>query len=137
MPNDYAGIQYKEYMRKLKEALAELPMFCEEFFRGIENTTLIRTRYAYAVDLRLFFKYLTTEFDEFKSDTLKSLTLAQLDRVTATQIEMFLGHISLYTNAENAEVFNHEQAKARKLSAIRSLYKYFLKKEKMSKFLLL
>ncbi len=133
MPSDYAGTQYKEYLRKLKEVLAELPPFCEEFFRGIENTTLIRTRYAYAVDLRLFFKYLTTEFDEFKSDTLKTLTLTQLECVTATQIEMFLGYISLYTNEENAEVFNHEQAKARKLSAIRSLYKYFLKKQKIER----
>ena len=131
MPNDYAGMQYKEYLRKLKEALAELPPFCEEFFRGIESTTLIRTRYAYAVDLRLFFNYLVGELNEFSGFTVKALTLAALDRVTATQIEMFLGHISLYTNAENAEVLNHERAKARKLSAIRSLYKYVLKKEKI------
>ncbi|MCE5234899.1 MAG: tyrosine-type recombinase/integrase [Clostridiaceae bacterium] len=132
MPNDYASVQYKEYLRRLKEALAELPPFCEEFFRGIESTTLIRTRYAYAVDLRLFFKYLVGELDSFQEYSVKALTLAALDRVTATEIEMFLGHISLYTNEENAEVLNHERAKARKLSALRSMYKYFLKKEKIT-----
>ncbi len=131
MPNDYAGTQYKEYLRKLKDALKELPPFCEDFFRGMENTTLIRTRYAYAVDLRLFFKYLISELEDFKDFTAKTFTLSALDSVSATQIEMFLGHISLYTNEENTEVFNHERAKARKLSAIRSLYKYFLKKEKI------
>lgn len=131
LPNDYAGTQYKEYLRKLKDALKELPPFCEDFFRGMENTTLIRTRYAYAVDLRLFFKYLISELEDFKDFTAKTFTLSALDSVSATQIEMFLGHISLYTNEENTEVFNHERAKARKLSAIRSLYKYFLKKEKI------
>ena len=40
----FDSAQYKEYMAQLKRMIGELPPFCAEFFRGIENETLIRTR---------------------------------------------------------------------------------------------
>ena len=45
-------------MAQLKRMISELPPFCAEFFRGIENETLIRTRVAYAGDLKNFFGFL-------------------------------------------------------------------------------
>jgi len=40
----FDSAQYKEYMAQLKRMISELPPFCAEFFRGIENETLIRGR---------------------------------------------------------------------------------------------
>ena len=43
---------------KLRELLKELPPFCKQYFRGIENETSTRTRIAYAMDLKIFFEFL-------------------------------------------------------------------------------
>ncbi len=39
----------------LRELCAKLPVFCKQFFIGIESTTSSRTRIAYAYDLGVFF----------------------------------------------------------------------------------
>ncbi len=133
MATDYAGAQYKEYTQMLRERLKELPPYCAEFFRGIENETLVRTRFAYAGDLLLFFKYLTAEVERFKGREVPSLTLRELEGVSVTEIEMYLEYISLYSDENEREKTNSERAKARKLSALRSFYKYFIKKEKLER----
>lgn len=127
----YNTQQYKEYTTKLREVIRELPEFCAEFFLGIENETLIRTRYAYALDLRQFFKYLASETDKFKRNDIKTFSLKELDSVSVTDIELYLSYLTYYTDSTENEITNRERAKARKLSTLRSFYKYFLKKEKI------
>ena len=48
----------KENIEKMRAVLQELPKFCKQFFRGIENTTSTRTRLGYALDLRIFFEFI-------------------------------------------------------------------------------
>ncbi len=127
----YNSQQYKQYTLKLREVMNELPPFCAEFFMGIENETLIRTRYAYALDLRMFFKYLASECERFKREDIRTFTLKELDDVSVTDIEMFLSYLTYYVDDTENEITNRERAKARKLSSLRSFYKYFSKKEKI------
>ena len=131
MASNYAGGQYREYTLMLRQRIAELPSFCAEFFRGIENETLVRTRYAYAGDLRNFFRYITTELPDLKGKCILELTLADPDRISVTEIEMYLAHVSYYMDEEHREIINQDRAKARKLSTLRAFYKYFCKKEKL------
>ena len=133
MATDYAGAQYKEYTQMLRVRLKEMPPYCAEFFRGIENETLVRTRFAYAGDLLLFFKYLTTQIERFQGREVLSLTLSDLDSLSVTEVEMYLEYISLYADEQEREKTNNERAKARKLSSIRAFYKYFIKKEKLQR----
>ena len=105
MASNYAGGQYREYTLMLRQRIAELPSFCAEFFRGIENETLVRTRYAYAGDLRNFFRYITTELPDLKGKCILELTLADLDRISVTEIEMYLAHVSYYMDEEHR---NHQ-----------------------------
>ena len=128
----FGGSQYKEYMQQLKRMISELPAFCAEFFRGIENETLVRTRIAYAGDIKNFFSYLIKENESFKMDDMRSLTLSDLDRVSVTDIEIYLSFVTMYFGDDEREKVNQERAKARKLSSIRSLYRYFYKKEKLT-----
>ena len=128
----FGGSQYKEYMQQLKRMISELPAFCAEFFRGIENETLVRTRIAYAGDIKNFFSYLIKENESFKMDDIRSLTLSDLDRVSVTDIEIYLSFVTMYFGDDEREKVNQERAKARKLSSIRSLYRYFYKKEKLT-----
>ena len=130
MQDDYAGTEYKKYTLKLRELCEELPPFCGEFFRGIEHETLVRSRYAYGVDLKSFFTFLIQQ-PGFEKETIRDLTLLDLDRVDVTTIESYLSYVSYYTNESDREVLNGERAKKRKLSSLRTLYKYFCKKERL------
>ena len=131
MSENYAGSEFKKYTKMLRDILKELPPFCQEFFRGIQNDTMVRTRYAYAFDLRIFFRFLVMQ-PEFSDKTATTLTLSDLDKVTTTTIEDYLSYISYYTDEENKEYINGERAKARKLSTLRAFYKYFCRKEKLT-----
>ncbi len=88
-----------------------------------------RTVEQYLIDLRTFFRYLLCEGDsallhnpdEFIKIKVDSVDLDLLREVTTDQIFDFL----LYTDSERE---NQTAAKARKLSAIRSLYKFLVNK---------
>ena len=49
---------------KLKELLKKLPDFCFDYFIGIESRTTPLTRLNYALDLKIFFEYITTEIPQ-------------------------------------------------------------------------
>ena len=55
--DNYHDAQNKQNILKLRSVLATLPPFCQEFFRGIADTTSTRTRLAYAYDIRVFLNF--------------------------------------------------------------------------------
>lgn len=126
----------QEQTLKLRELINELPGFCREFFIGIEPTTSIRTRIAYAYDLNMFFQYLFDYSSHFKNK-ISSVTLQDLELVDSTDIESFLEYLNFYVKTDEKhpdltlEFSNKNRSKARKLSSIRSLYRYFYKRKKI------
>lgn len=108
---------------KLKNVLSTLPPFCLDFFRGIEPRTSLLTRINYAYDLRLFFSFLENELGKdvshFKPKDLQCITM--------NDFEVFLEYLTLYYK-DDTVMENGEKGLARKLSSIRSLYKYYYKK---------
>jgi len=126
----YASISYRNNTDKLRYIIKELPDFCIEFFRGIEPTTSILTRINYGYDLRLFFQFLSQEISVFQGKSIKDFTLIDLELVDSTHLEMFLEYVSLYSKDEQF-IENHEHGKARKLSTLRSFFKYFYKKKRI------
>lgn len=131
MAENYAGSEYKKYTTMLRELLKELPPFCQEFFRGIQNDTMVRTRYAYAFDLRIFFRFLVQQ-PEYAEKKVSELTFSDLDKVTTSTIEDYLSYIAYYSDDDSKEYINGERARARKLSTLRAFYKYFCRKEKLT-----
>lgn len=97
----------------------KLPEFCYDFFIGIESTTSSLTRMNYAMDLRVFFDFLSQIFNkkptEFNLDDMKN--------VKASHIEQFLSYLSFY-EFEGKVNKNHDKGKKRKLCSVRSLFKY-------------
>ena len=121
---DYFTSRNNETHRKLRRVLRELPDFAQDFFVGIEQNTSLLTRLNYAYDLRLFFQYLTNETTVFGGKKINELELSDLDRVKTNHIERFLSFITNYEDG-NTLYTNSERGKARKLSAIKSFFKYF------------
>ena len=111
---------------KLAELIESLPSFCEDYFMGIESRTSCQTRLKYAYDLRIFFDFLCKK--RYKNFTVTELTLKHLEEVSHYDIELFLSYLSRYSF--NGRMLScNESAKARKLSAVRALFKYFFNKE--------
>lgn len=107
---------------KIAELLEELPPFCADYFLGIETRTSCQTRLKYAYDLRIFFDFLCNR--KFRNFEVTELTLGHLDAVQHNDIEFFLSYLSHY-RFRGKSLSCDERAKARKLSAVRALFKYF------------
>ena len=116
---------------KLRELRMKLPRFCGEFFRGIEPTTSSRTRIAYGYDLVVFFNYMHAYNPSLKNKDVVDFDLDMLDRVTSTDIEEYLEYLKLYKDENGKLHRNSERGIKRKLACLRTLYRYFYKKEKI------
>ena len=110
---------------KIAELLEKLPPFCADYFLGIETRTSSQTRLKYAYDLRIFFDFLCQR--KFKNDDVLDLTLQHLEAVTHSDIELFLSYLTHY-RFRGKRLSCDERAKARKLSAVRAIFKYFFNK---------
>lgn len=113
---------------KLRSLLDTLPLFCKDFFRGIEPTTSSRTRIAYAYDLGIFFEFLKSKNPIVKNIPIKELKVEILDQIKAVDIEEYLEYLTYY-HSEDKERINKENGKKRKLVSLRSFYNYYFKKE--------
>lgn len=116
---------------KLRELRDELPMFCSEFFIGKESSTSPLTRLGYARDLKIFFDFLSKEISDFDGKDARRFNLIDLNKVTATHIELFLDYVNYYEHDGQIRT-NAETGKMRKLSTLRAFFKYFYKKDRIS-----
>lgn len=128
MANAYHAALNKDYTVKIRALLAGLPVLCGSFFRAIDSQTSVLTRYAYAVDLSGFFQFAVRQEDLFPGREVPSLTARDLEKIQAYHIELYLSEVSFYQKGER-EWINQERAKARKLSSLRSFFKFLHKQE--------
>lgn len=103
----------------------DLPAFCYDYFLGIDSQTSTLTRLNYAHDLKIFFFFLKER--KFRGRDVKDFTLDDLNQVTSNDIEYFLGFLSHYNYDGKIHTCN-DRAKARKLSSVRAMFKYFFNK---------
>lgn len=124
--SDYAEQRAKELQLLIRAALRTLPEVCTDFIRAIDSTTQPLTRYAYVCDLKLFFSFLTEEMPKFSGQSAKALQADDLNKVTPRDIHMYLDYLGLYVK-DDLEYANQDLGKMRKLSSLRSFYKFLYK----------
>lgn len=156
--SSYQEHHQKYVTLKTREMLQELPPYIFDFFRGIEHTTSANTRLAYTYDLRLFLNYIFEHLPQFKALTsIKEITLTQLNHITARDIECYLEYLTYYETEEKKKAAskksplsstmpqsshtsahrpthhqNGQNGKARKLAAVKTMYQYFYKQERLT-----
>ena len=115
---------------RLRQVLATLPPFCRDYFRAIDATTTTKTRISYAYDIRIFFQFLLETNPSLKEKSMSDLTVQILDQVKAVDIEEYQEYLKVYQNrnADKLET-NGELGLKRKISALRSFYAYYYKRE--------
>ena len=140
MSEDYSNERTRVYTLKLRALLEDLPPICAEFFRGIEPSTSVLTRYGYALDLKLFFKFLISGSLCSGLLSIRDIDCSILENVSIDHIERYLEYVAMYpaeTDSEDYEkeeyITNGERAKARKLSSVRSFFKYLYKKGRITR----
>lgn len=109
--------------------LNEMPYFMRDFFIGVEMRTSPLTRLNYAYDMRVFFDFLITNV--FRGKKITELELNDINLLTSSDIELFISYLSHYKINGKYERCT-ETGKARKLSTLRSFYKYFFNKNMLN-----
>ena len=117
-----------ENILRLREVLTTLPPFCRDYFRAIDTTTTTKTRISYAYDIRIFFQFLLDENPAFKNYKMTDCTVDVLDQIKALDLEEYQEYLKVYQAGEKTET-NGERGLKRKISALRSFYAYFYKRE--------
>ncbi len=119
-----------ENKKKLQELLKELPKFCSDFFRYLDTrNTSSRTRLSYGYDIRIFFEFIQENNPVYKKMSMHDMPINVLDEMTPVDIEEYLSYLSYYEKRDGQAMTNGEKGKSRKLSAIRTMYNYYFKKE--------
>lgn len=121
-----------ENIKKLRTMLSELPAFFKDFFRGIEPRTQSRTQIAYAYDIKIFLQFLLEENPSIKK-SYKSVTeipISVLESLTVTDIEEYMEYLK-YRDTDGKKISNKENAIKRKISTLKSVFKYFYRTEKI------
>ncbi len=137
MKNNFINDNKKKEILKQRELLNTLPYFITEYFRAIENVTSPKTRIAYAYDLRIFFKYLiNNEYDFKKIEDIRDFEIDHLEAVNIEHMERYVDYLSYYTKIDKhgviTDMTNEERGKSRKISAIRTLFKFYYKRRTLS-----
>ncbi len=115
----------------LREIISTLPGYVKIFFRGIEQTTASRTRIGYARDIKFFFEFLCSENPMLKGKQPIDITLDDLSKIHAEDIEEYLEYAKYYKKGDRIFT-NGERALKRKLSALRVFYGYLYKNDRVS-----
>ena len=121
-----------ENIKKLRTMLSELPAFFKDFFRGIEPRTQSRTQIAYAYDIKIFLQFLLEENPSIKK-SYKSVTeipISVLESLTVADIEEYMEYLK-YRDTDGKKISNKENAIKRKISTLKSVFKYFYRTEKL------
>lgn len=123
----------------LKERLAQLPDFVFTYIQSYYDGESVNTQLAYSIDIKIYLEFLRLyRFKEIEK--LEDFTPEILDMVTVDDLLNFKAYLREYeihtTDADGNEktrtVTNSNYGVNRKLSAIRGLYSYLYKTDKIS-----
>ncbi len=131
MASTYFKERDKTIAKRLRAIRDQLPEFCEEFFVGIESQTSPLTRLNYAYDLRIFFDYLLKNVRAFRDyEDVYDFTVEDLNRITLGNLESYMEYLSFYEYG-GKEATNNEKGKARKISTVRTFFKYYFNHDRI------
>ncbi len=119
-------------IQRLRSIADELPSCCADFFRSIEPTTSVLTRLNYAYDIRLFIEFLLKHHvHRFGTVPVKQWHESHFAQVTTMDIERFLEYLNLYVDHDGHSHENGNAGKARKVSSLKSFYKYLYRNDRI------
>lgn len=114
----------------------ELPRFLRGYFSYLKGNVLPMTRLAYLHDVTFFMNYLIDETDLTKADKAKEISIYELQKVKAVDVNIFLDYCRSYRKEDGNTVYyyeNNNKSLARKKSSISVLFKQLYRDELVGK----
>lgn len=114
----------------------QLPKFMRGYFAYLRGNVLPKTRLAYLHDVKFFFKYLIEETDLTSAETTDKITLDELNKVKAIDVNMFIDYCRKYKVETDKSVYiyeNNNKSLARKRSSVSVMFKQLYRDELLSK----
>ena len=124
--NTYTNEIEKQCILKLQDLLSKMPSFCTDYFNGIEKAD--RTRVGYCRNIYTFLQFITLRNPIYKDYKIKDLPIQVLGEMTPADFGEYKKYLQFYT-VDGIEYRNSKTTIARNLSAISSMYNYFLKSQ--------
>lgn len=115
----------------LRKMLSEFPRYIHEYFRGIDQRTASSTRIGYAKDIKTFYEYLIDSNPALRGSRPSDISLDILNSLEAVDIEEYMEYLKYYIK-DGKEFTNGERSIKRKMSALRNLYGYLYKNERLT-----
>ena len=118
--------------KKVNELVKQLPDFAGKFFRDLKSKGMSeRTRLEYAYDMKRFFDFISNQ-SGFRNVSLNGLKAADvLDVLTYDDIQEYLDTLNTHTVTDKygsqKEVLSSPSSRARKISSLRSFYRFFFR----------
>lgn len=125
-----------EILNKCEAIESELPKFLKGFFIYLRGNVLPMTRYAYLNDLKFFFNYLIAETDTTGAKHSKDISLSELSKLKAVDINIFLDYCRKYKVETDDSITYYENSNktlARKKSSISVMFKQLYRDELLEK----
>lgn len=132
-PRTYHEQTNIDYTLRLREILKTLPAFAQDFFRAMEPVSSVRTRMNYAYDIRVFYHYLTENNPIYRNYDISQFTVEDLERLEPVDLEEYMEYLKVYRREDDETMVNGEKGLARKMSALRTFYGYYYKRQIISK----
>ncbi len=123
---------YIDNTLRLRDILNTMPAFAKDYFRAMEPTTSAKTRISYAYDIRVFFRFLIDNNPVYKNYTMNQFQIKDLELIEPVDIEEYQEYLKVYQN-DDKRITNKERGLARKMSALRSFFGYFFKRQIIAK----
>ena len=118
--------------KKVNEIVKQLPDFAGKFFRDLKSKGMSeRTRLEYAYDMKRFFDFISNQ-SGFRNVSLNGLKAADvLDVLTYDDIQEYLDTLNTHTvidkYSNQKEVLSSPSSRARKISSLRSFYRFYFR----------
>lgn len=114
----------------------ELPKFLKGFFVYLKGNVLPMTRLAYLHDIKFFFDYLINETALTESETPAGITVAEMRKLKASDVNAYIDYCRHYTRETDKAVYVYENSSkslARKKSSVSVMFKYLYREELLPK----
>ena len=114
----------------------ELPKFLKGFFVYLKGNVLPMTRLAYLHDIKFFFDYLINETTLTESETPAGITVAEMRKLKASDVNAYIDYCRHYTRETDKAVYVYENSSkslARKKSSVSVMFKYLYREELLPK----
>ena len=134
-PDNIIEKENQIYM-ECEELESRLPNFLRGYFTYLKGNVLPATRLAYLHDVTFFFKYLISETDLSQADEIKRVSLSDLDKVKAVDINIFIDYCRKYKVETDDAITIYENSNkslARKKSSLSVMFKQLYRDELISK----